>query len=250
MRVVSLVPSVTETLLAWGVSPVGVTRFCEAPGAEVVGGTKDPDVAAVAVLRPDLVVVCDEENRLDDAQSLAAAGLALEVLSVRAVADVVPALVRLAQCVGAAWRPDGGWRELDVAAPHGALRAFVPIWRRPWMTLSGDTYGSSLLGLAGASNVFGASPVRYPEVTLPEAAARRPDVVLAPSEPYPFGGRHRAELEQVAPVSFVDGRDLFWWGVRTPSALRRLRAAVGRLSGREAGRGGAGGPPRPDGRSA
>ena len=62
-RVVSLVPSVTETLLAWGIQPVACTRFCEQPSLHHVGGTKDPDVAAIADLGPDLVVVDEEENR-------------------------------------------------------------------------------------------------------------------------------------------------------------------------------------------
>ncbi len=66
-RVVSLVPSVTEALLAWGVEPVACTRFCEQPSIRHVGGTKDPDVAAIVALAPDLVVMCDEENRAEDA---------------------------------------------------------------------------------------------------------------------------------------------------------------------------------------
>ncbi len=70
--------------------------------------------------------------------------------------------------------------------------------------------------------MFADSPDRYPTIQLADAAARRPDAVLAPSEPYAFGERHRPELETVAPVTFVDGRDLFWWGVRTPAALERL----------------------------
>src|SRR5262245_35700425 len=74
VRVVSLVPSVTETLLDWGIRPVAVTRFCEQPGFPTVGGTKDPDVAAIVALEPDLVVVNDEENRREDADALAAAG--------------------------------------------------------------------------------------------------------------------------------------------------------------------------------
>ena len=75
MRVVSLVPSVTETLLAWGVEPVAVTRFCEQPALRAVGGTKDPDIGAIVALAPDLVVVNDEENRREDAEALGAAGL-------------------------------------------------------------------------------------------------------------------------------------------------------------------------------
>jgi hypothetical protein len=77
------------------------------------------------------------------------------------------------------------------------------------------------------ANVFDDAATRYPEVTLEEASLRRPDLVLAPSEPYPFGPRHVAELSQVAPVRLVDGQDLFWWGVRTPAALARLTTALG-----------------------
>ena len=218
MRVVSLVPSATETLLAWGVTPVGVTRFCDCPGVPAVGGTKDPDPVAVAALEPDLVVVCDEENRREDAETLAGAGLRLHVVRIRAVADVEAELGALAAAVGVGAPAPS----LPPAAPEVVLRAFVPIWRRPWMTLSDDTYGASVLRHVGIADIFGDAPERYPQVSLADAAARRPDVVLAPSEPYPFGERHRAELEQVGPVVAVDGRDLFWWGARTGAALRRL----------------------------
>ena len=222
MRVVSLVPSVTETLLAWDVVPVGVTRFCEQPELNAVGGTKDPDIAAVVALRPDLVVVNDEENRREDAEALEAAGLDVHVVRIGAVSDVGPAMAALAARLGlpAPDEPD------PVPAVALGATAFVPIWRRPWMTLNGDTYGSSVLEALGVANVFGHDAVRYPETTLAEAAARCPDVVLAPSEPYPFRERHRAELEAVAPVRLVDGQDLFWWGARTPAALTRLRQAL------------------------
>ncbi len=64
------------------------------------------------------------------------------------------------------------------------------------------------------ANVFAAGDERYPATTLADvAAAIGPDIVIAPSEPYPFRERHRPELEAVAPVVFIDGQDLFWWGV-------------------------------------
>jgi hypothetical protein len=75
-------------------------------------------------------------------------------------------------------------------------------------------------------NAFAESDMRYPEVDDDSIAAARVDVVVAPSEPYPFGERHRVALERIAPVVFVDGQDLFWWGVRTPLALRRLSDAL------------------------
>jgi ABC-type Fe3+-hydroxamate transport system substrate-binding protein len=218
-RVVSLVPSVTETLLDWGIEPVAVTRFCEQPRFEAVGGTKDPDVARIIALAPDLVVVNDEENRKEDAAALEAAGLDLHVVSISSVADVAPELASL--------RARLELTPLSLVidppvAPTGR-RAFVPIWRRPWMTMNGDTYGSSVLEHLGVENVFAGSSTRYPEIDIDAVVA---DVVLAPTEPYPFSERFRAELEVVAPVTFVDGQDLFWWGSRTPDALRRLKAAL------------------------
>jgi ABC-type Fe3+-hydroxamate transport system substrate-binding protein len=216
---------VTETLLAWGVTPVAVTRFCEQPELLAVGGTKDPDVAAIVRLAPDLVVMCDEENRREDADALVAAGLCLHVLAIRTVDDVAPALTGLAARVG-----------VDVSAVHPVVeplamvrRAFVPIWRQAggeYRTLNDATYGASLLRALGVSNVYGGHADRYPATTLVKATSLRPDVVLAPSEPYPFAERHRQELSAVAPVVFVDGQDLFWWGARTPAALGRLRDTI------------------------
>jgi ABC-type Fe3+-hydroxamate transport system substrate-binding protein len=223
VRVVSLVPSLTETLLAWGVTPVAVTRFCERPGLPTVGGTKDPDVAAIVALAPDVVVVNEEENRREDADALRAAGMVLHVTQVRAVADVQPMLDDLATAVGAA-RPVNA-----VVAPAAVATrtGFVPIWRRPWMTLNGDTYGASLLATVGIDTVYGDHPDRYPVVELDDAARLRPDLVVAPSEPYPFRARHRPELATVAAdVRFVDGRDLFWWGARTAEAVERLAQAL------------------------
>jgi ABC-type Fe3+-hydroxamate transport system substrate-binding protein len=223
VRVVSLVPSVTETLLAWGVEPVAVTRFCQQPTLLAVGGTKDPDVAAIAALAPDLVVLNDEENRREDFDALEAAGLRTHTIVIRSVDDVAPELARLAGAVGV---PAPSPPPLPDAGRQPARRAFVPVWRRPWVTCNHDTYASSLLARIGVANVFAGDEMRYPTTTLDEVVARQPDLVLAPSEPYPFAERHRAELETVAPVVFVDGQDLTWWGVRTPAALERLRTVL------------------------
>ncbi|MFL6241826.1 MAG: helical backbone metal receptor [Acidimicrobiia bacterium] len=238
MRVVSLVPSVTETLRALGVEPVACTRFCEQPDLPAVGGTKNPDIEAIVALSPDLVVVNDEENRIEDADALVAAGLRVHSMSPRSVADVGPAVVALADAVGvdtpAPFSLDEWERWLDeqrAVAPGVARRAAVLVWRRPWMATSADTYGSSLLELLGIENVFAGAGARYPETTLEEIAARRAKLVVLPGEPYPFKDRHVDEVEAIvrgADVRLVDGRDLFWWGIRTPDAVARLCEALRR----------------------
>ena len=227
MRVVSLVPSVTETLLAWGIRPVAVTRFCEQPEFPTVGGTKDPDVAAIVALAPDLVVVNDEENRRPDHDALVAAGLEVHVTHVESVADVAPMLDALAVAVGHRAGAGPAASEAAASVRRPGRRAFVPIWRRPWMTINANTYGASVLDALGIFGVFAEAADRYPTVELDEVVARRPDLVILPSEPYPFAERHVAELRAVASdVRLVDGRDLFWWGVRTPDALARLGQAL------------------------
>jgi ABC-type Fe3+-hydroxamate transport system substrate-binding protein len=95
------------------------------------------------------------------------------------------------------------------------------------MTLNAATYGASVLDALGISTVYADAADRYPTVELAEVGARRPDLVILPSEPYPFTERHVPELRAVAgDVRLVDGRDLFWWGVRTPAALERLAATL------------------------
>jgi ABC-type Fe3+-hydroxamate transport system substrate-binding protein len=215
--VVSLVPSVTETLLAWGVVPVACTRFCEQPQLPHVGGTKNPDIDAIVALAPELVVVDEEENRREDHDALVAARIAVHVLAVRSLGDVDEQLPALAARVGASFERVG-----SVESPARTRRAFVPIWRRPWMALGQPTYGASLLAALGVEVVpTDAGP--YPVVDLAAVAGDEPDVVLVPSEPYDFKVHHLDELAAVAPPVRVDGQDLLWWGART-------RAAIGRLS--------------------
>lgn len=234
MRVLSLVPSATETLLSLGVRPVACTRFCEQPGIPAVGGTKNPDIAHIVELAPDLVVMNDEENRHDDFMALRAAGLRVHSMSPRSLDDVGSAVTALADAIGVRVPPPfgasewGAWLDRHrVGAPHG--RALTLVWRRPWMALADDTYGASVLRALGYGNAVEGVEARYPEVVLADFAGSGLDVVLLPSEPYAFKPQHRAEVLSALPgvdVRLVDGQDLFWWGTRTPDAFSRLRAAL------------------------
>lgn len=230
MRVVSLVPSATETLLAWGVDVVGCTRFCDQPDIAHVGGTKNPDIAHIVALAPELVVLDEEENRREDAVALEERGLHLHVTAVHGIDGLGEQLSELASAAGAATPHD-----LDSLASPGPAsgeaprRAFVPIWRRPWMSISADTYGGALLHRCGIELVTADAPQRYPAVELADIGAAAPDLVLLPSEPYVFEVAHETELAEVlagVPIMRIDGRDLFWWGVRTPAALARLARAL------------------------
>ena len=228
-RIVSLVPSSTETLLALGADVVACTRFCEQTGLVHVGGTKNPDIAAIIDLAPDVVVLDREENRREDAEALSEAGLELVVSDVRSVADAAAIVVRLAALVGV--EPPHEPARVPARAPGDdrRLSAFVPIWRRPWMSINNGTYAGSLLASLGVDLITGDDPASYPVVELEDIARRQPDAVLVPSEPYDFSDDHLDELRTAIPSAWVlrvDGQDLFWWGSRTAGAMRRLSAAL------------------------
>jgi ABC-type Fe3+-hydroxamate transport system substrate-binding protein len=223
MRVVSLVPSVTETLLQWGIEPVACTRFCEQPRLRHVGGTKDPDIEAIVALRPEVVVVDREENRRDDAAALVSRGINVVDLHVTSVESAVTETSRLADIVGVEW--NGG----TVESCPVRVRAFVPIWRRPWMTINKATYGASILRSIGVEVSHSLASTTYPELDPDELRRTGADLVILPTEPYAFAERHIAEvvdLTGLTDVRIVDGRDLFWWGVRTEPARDRLASRL------------------------
>ena len=227
MRIVSLVPSATETLAAWGADPVACTRFCERPDLAHIGGTKNPDIEAIAALGPDLVVADREENRKQDYDALVAAGIEVEALHIASLHDVEPELSRLAARVGIAWtaEPLPPRRDPQRLPSGRTARVLVPIWRRPFMTIGTHTYGASLLAWCGVDVAF---PDRgaYPTLDADDLSQEHFDIVLAPTEPYPWHQRHLDELSALAPTHLIDGQDLFWWGTRTPGAVARVAAAV------------------------
>lgn len=246
-RIVSLVPSISETLwhLGAGSRLVGVTRYCTDP-AEVAalprcGGTKNPDIAAIIALRPDLVLMSEEENRIEDFQQLVDRGLRVFVSFPRGVGDV-PSWVRrvgaVAGCEAAAERMAAeiqtSVRDLDASvAGRRRRRVLCPIWKRPWMTFNADTYAHSVLEACGGDNVFAAAEERYCSFALDAALAHDPDLILLPDEPYPFSARDLADIDfLVQPrgpaeaARIVDGQALSWYGWRTPSGLRVIREAI------------------------
>jgi len=248
-RIVSLVPSLSEALFAFGLGEriAGVTRFCVEPrkgvaGKAKVGGTKTLDVAAVEALRPDLIVASAEENRAEDVRRLIDSGWPVFVTlptTVQGAIDLLGQLALLTDSAEAA-RPIIQEAEEALAAVRAAsagrepLRVFCPIWRNPYMTIGPDTYMHDVIAVCGGRNVFEGRPERYPRVELAEMAALDPEVLLLPSEPYPFRQRHFADFEpfsQVAAVRrgnvlLVDGRMLSWYGPRMGRSLRELSALL------------------------
>ncbi len=273
-RVVSLVPSMTESLfdLNLGSRVIGVTDYCTRPAEGVrrlprLGGTKNPNIEAIVALRPDLVIMNQEENRRADAEALQAAGIPTWVThpnTVREALDLLwtimdvfeePSMVPRVRLIEVAYE----WT-LGVTKEQTPKRVLVPIWRDPWMTFNRETYIHDLLSTCGAENVFAdrvrryplradlglaeALPAddprlqdrdtRYPRITLEEVVAAQPEIVLLPDEPYVFTQADADEIARLdipaarnGQIHLVDGSLLTWHGTRIAYALRDLPPLLG-----------------------
>ncbi len=231
-RVVSLVPSLTESVAATAPGLlVGATGWCTHPvdlAVTRIGGTKNPDVPRIVSLRPDLVLANEEENRAVDLDELRAAGVAVWVTQVRSVDEALDSLDRMLRVGCGLARP--GWLDDAAAAwaglPHRepARTAAVPIWRRPWMVLGRDTFAGDVLARLGVRNAFAGDAERYPRVAL--ADIQDADLIVLPDEPYAFSATDGPECFPGRPVALVSGRHLTWYGPSMVDAPRVLAAQL------------------------
>ncbi|MFI2781750.1 helical backbone metal receptor [Streptomyces sp. ALB3] len=233
MRVVSLVPSLTEAVAVTAPGLlVGVTDWCTRPAgldAVRIGGTKNPDTTAVTALRPDLVLANEEENREVDLAALRAAGLNVLVTEIRTLDQAFSELERVLTACGLPpphWLEESrrAWAALpSVAAPRPAI---VPVWRRPWMVLGRDTFAGDLLARLGFRNVYAGHHDRYPRIPPAELNASGAELVVLPDEPYRFTADDGPEAFPGLPAVLVDGRHLTWYGPSLAEAAGALRAAL------------------------
>lgn len=244
-RVVSLCPSITETIVAIGGLKrlAGVTRYCTRPsgmlwGLPRVGGTKSPDIARILDLKPDLVFANAEENRREDVQALRDAGIEVDVTLPKTVAEVPETIRRWGRLLGTMEEADPLAARIEEASAlleekrdGRSFRYAYWIWKDPWMTVSDDTYVANLLSLVGGVNVYGSEPARYPTTTPAESLARSARVQIFASEPYPFTEEKHAEVTAKlfgasAQRLFVDGDDYCWHGARTLEGLRAAKDLI------------------------
>ena len=242
-------------------------------GLPKIGGTKNPDRDRILALAPDLVIANQEENRREDVEALQDAGLVVWVQfpnSVREALNVLWATIRVFEAPQRGHSLAALERSYEVASrvaeTEAGISVFCPIWREPatssgpadwWMTANRETYLNDVLRICGGANVFAernrryplaadldparepdppqpGRDTRYPRVTSAEVAAAAPEIILLPSEPYPF-----AEADTVAFAAFsdipavrsgrvhlVDGSLLTWPGTRLAQALAELPSVL------------------------
>ena len=249
-RIASLVPSLTELLVALDLAPYLVARtgFCIHPADAVrvipkVGGTKDVNLVKLQGLAPTHVLVNIDENRLETVTALRAFDPAPEIVVTHPLGPE-DNLALIAQMLGhfghlsgvqarAAALTQALQRELQLTRAEGRVpqQVLYLIWRDPWMTVARDTYLSRMLARVNwhsLPDVQGGSAgaARYPALQGSEPWLAQVQQVLLSSEPYAFGAAHVAEAQALCPnarVRCVDGELLSWYGARAVPGLRYLR---------------------------
>ena len=232
-RVVSLVPSLTETLASTNPDAVvGATDWCTHPPnlrTTRVRGTKNPDVTSIVSLAPDLVIANKEENRELDVRRLREAGVRVWVTQIETLDQAFDSIERMFDAA-LGWpvpRWVGEARDAWAAPPAlDGLRVSVPIWRDPWMVIGPGTFTADVLRRLGCVVLPQDAGERYPGIDVTALDQSGVDVILLPDEPYVFTADDGPEAFATAPCELVSGRLLTWYGPSLVPARTDLESVL------------------------
>ena len=223
MKVVSLVPSITEALFDLGLTEnevVGRTKFCIHPEEQVknvtvIGGTKNINIDKIKALQPDLILANKEENVKEQVEALMDDHKVI-VTNVENIEDNYYLLKQLGNLFN---KEDKAqlfnlkiYEVLNLAKINVKIKAAYLIWKNPYMTIGSDTFIDKILGEIGFENVF-KDRTRYPEIRTEDLAEA--DLIMLSSEPFPFKEKHIEELREFYPdkkMMIVDGEAFSWYG--------------------------------------
>ncbi|MEO7307910.1 MAG: helical backbone metal receptor [Ferruginibacter sp.] len=243
-RIISLVPSQTELLCDLGLETetIGITKFCVHPVSwfkrkESVGGTKTINIDKVHQLQPDLIIANKEENVKEQIEQLSL-NYPVWLTDVNNLEDALQMITDIGILTGKPG-PALSLTEKIQKAFNGlpvidklVTTAYL-IWRKPYMTIGGDTFIHDMLLKSGFENIF-AGKTRYPEISIAQLQTTSPqdpvgcELLLLSSEPYPFKQKHIDELHAFLPgtkIILVDGEFFSWYGSRllkAPAYFKKL----------------------------
>jgi iron complex transport system substrate-binding protein len=190
-RIVSLAPSLTETIYALGLQDrlVGDTDYCdfppEAQQKSKVGGAINPSLEAIAALRPDLVLVTKSLNRLETVRALENLGIPSFATDPHTVGDIIASTRRLAEILGASETGSTVAKDLERRlaetqqriAPLSPRRVLFVVWREPLISVGKDTFIADALQHAGAISIVDSSQ-NWPQLNLEEVVRQQPDFLV------------------------------------------------------------------------
>ena len=237
-RIISLVPSQTELLFDLGLDEqvLGITKFCVHPDKWFrtktrIGGTKQLNMEIIHQLQPDLVIANKEENVKEQIEEL-------EKYFPVWISDInyLDDAYEMIEQIGLITEREKIATEIitliqenfaRLPAPGSRFQTVYLIWQKPFMTIGGDTFIHSILEATGFKNMY-ADKTRYPKLTIEELQAKKPELIVLSSEPFPFKQKHINEIQIKLPdtkIVLADGEMFSWYGsrlIKVPGYLKEL----------------------------
>lgn len=223
MKIVSLVPSITETLFDFGLTKnevIGRTKFCIHPeelvkNVQIIGGTKNLNIEKIKALKPDLIIANKEENEKLQVEELMK-DLKVWVTDIQTLEDNSQFITEVGILLNEKDKALSFNQEilkiLIDKANLSTKKVSYLIWKNPYMTIGSDTFIHDVLEKMGLENIC-KNQTRYPEISLAEM--QKAEFILLSSEPFPFQQKHIDELQNELPNSkiiLVDGEAFSWFG--------------------------------------
>lgn len=248
LRIVSLVPSITELLYSLGLSEqvVGITKFCVHPNEWFttktrIGGTKNIHIEKIKSLTPTLVIANKEENVKEQVESITAftrvhltdvSNYEDAIKMIEEIGLITDTTEKAAELIHTINSHFAELYELSNTQQLQSTPCAYLIWQDPYMTIGGDTYINDLLNKIGFVNVF-ANHSRYPAITLSDIEQSHCKVLFLSSEPYPFKQIHIDLLQKYFPqkiILLVDGEMFSWYGSRLLEAPKYFKSLIQRVA--------------------
>lgn len=248
LRIVSLVPSITELLYHLELSNevVGITKFCVHPNdwfktKTRIGGTKNIHIENIRSLAPTLVIANKEENVKEQVEALEAftkvhltdvSNFEDALKMIQDIGVLTNSQTKAAEIVKTIQDSFADLSELCSKQQLQSIPCTYLIWQDPYMTIGGDTYINDLLTKIGFSNVFAKSE-RYPSISLSDIEQTKCKVIFLSSEPYPFKQMHIEILQKYFPdklILLVDGEMFSWYGSRLLEAPAYFKSLIQRVA--------------------
>ncbi|MEO7119711.1 MAG: helical backbone metal receptor [Ginsengibacter sp.] len=229
-RIISLVPSQTELLADLGLEKeiLAITKFCVHPESwfatkKRIGGTKNVNMELIKEMNPDLIIANKEENVKEQIEALKK-NFDVFVTDVDNFIGSLEMIINVGNLTGKADAASQLANDIEIKfkklaekiTPEPKIKTAYLIWRKPYMTVGGDTFINDMMCRCGLENIY-ADRMRYPEINLEELITEKCELIILSSEPYPFNEKHIKEIQSTVPgvkVVLADGEMFSWYGSR------------------------------------
>ncbi len=240
-RIISLCPSVSETLLDLGLEGflAGRTDYCIHPQNKIesipgVGGPKSVSIQLLQSLCPDIIIAVKEENDKKTLENLAALNYKCFIFDVNNFSDAL----NMIEKIGVIFNVEDRAQTMTEGIKKGfegigqvlkKLNFIYMTWSSPYIAAGTGNYINSLITGLGFNNCLSKHINRYVRLSLGELKKLSPDIVFLPSEPYNYTLYDKLKFEKIFPSAravLVDGEMFCWYGSRMLKAAPYIKNLI------------------------